>query len=169
MNTGARFHFSTITLLTFAFLHTPLWAWVDSWLDVSIRCGHTSWFNATISRTCLRYRDKPESFCHTILRCPAKPLARAHHLHDVSTLGPDTPLWSSFSLLLSPAAYIKATGTDYPLNMHVDLPSSSVSMVFPSSPFGFLPIYLLASPLCSLCKVFSFDGLVFLCLLRMVV
>ena len=113
----------------------------------SYLAAHPSWFNAHDSALCPLCGDEPETFCHAILLCPAKASARARHLQGVSSVGPDAPLWSSSSLLLSLEAFIKATGTASPPDMLPGSPPSSpVSMVFPSSPFGPTPMALLASP-----------------------
>ena len=93
--------------------------------------AHPSWFNAHDSTLCPLCGDVPETFSHAILRCPAKPSARARHLQGVSSVDQDAPFWSSSSLLLSLAAYIKATGTAFPPDMLLSPPSSPVSMVFP--------------------------------------
>ena len=77
----------------------------------SYLAAHPSWFNAHDSSRCPLCGDEPETFSHAILRCPAKASARACHLQGVSSVGPDAPLWSLASLLLSLAAFIKATGT----------------------------------------------------------
>ena len=112
----------------------------------SYLAAHRSWFNAHDSSLCPLCGDEPEIFSHAILRCPAKASARARHLQGVCSVGPDAPLWSSSSLLLSLAAFIKATGTAFPPDMLPSSPPSSpVSMVFPSSPVGPTPVALLAS------------------------
>ena len=112
----------------------------------SYLAAHPSWFNAHDSTLCPLCWDEPETCSHAILRCPAKASARARHLQGVSSVDQDAPLWSSSSLLLSLAAYIKATGTAIPPDMLSSLPSSPVSMVLPSSPVGPTPLALLASP-----------------------
>ena len=115
--------------------------------QTSYLAAHSSWFNAHVSLRCPLCGDEPETFSHAILRCPAKASARARHLQGVSPLGPDAPLWSSSPLLLSLAAFIKATGTAFTLDMLPSRPPSSpVSMVFPSSLVGPTPVALLASP-----------------------
>ena len=108
--------------------------------------AHPSWFNALDSPFCPYCGDEPETFRHAILRCPAKASARVRHLQDVSLVDQDTPLWSSSSLLLSLAAFIKATGTAFPPDMLPSPPSSPISMVFPFSPVRPAPVALLASP-----------------------
>ena len=113
----------------------------------SYLAAHPSWFNAHDSKLCPLCGDEPETFSHAILRCPAQASARARHLQGVSSVGPDAPLWSSSSLLLSLAAFIKATGTAFPPDMLPSSPPSSpVLMVFPSSPVGPTPVALFALP-----------------------
>ena len=112
----------------------------------SYLAAHPSWFNAHDSTLCCLCGDEPETFSHAILRCPAKALARARHLQGVFSVGQDAPLWSSSSLLLLLAAFIKATGTAFPPDMLPSLPFSPLSIVFPSSPVWPTPVALLASP-----------------------
>ena len=111
----------------------------------SNQAPHPSWFKAHDSPFCPLCGDKPEMFSHAILRCHAKAPARASHLQGVSVVDKDAPLLFSFSLLLSLADFIKATGTPSPPDMLSPL-SSPVSMVLPSSPVGPTPVALLASP-----------------------
>ena len=80
----------------------------------SYLAAHPSWFNAHDSKLCPLCGDEPETFSHAILRCSAKASAPARHLQGVSSVGPDAPLWFSSSLLLSLAAFIKATGSAFP-------------------------------------------------------
>ena len=112
----------------------------------SYLAAHPSWFNADDFTLCPLCEDEPETFSHAILRCPAKASARARHLQGVSSVDQDAPLWTSSSLLLSLAAFIKATSTAFPPDMRSAPPSSPISMVFPSSPVGPTPVALLASP-----------------------
>ena len=113
----------------------------------SYPAAHNSSFNAHDSSLCPLCGDKPETFRHAILRCPAKASARARHLHGVFSVGPDARLWSSSSLLLLLAAFIRATGTAFAPDMFPSSPPSfPVSMVFLSSPVGPTPMALLAFP-----------------------
>ena len=113
----------------------------------SYMAAHPSWFNAHDPTHCPLCGDEPGTFSHAILRCPAKALARARHLRGVSSVGQEAPLWSSSSLLLSLAAFIKATGTAFTPDMLPSSPPSfPVSMVLPSSPVGPTPVALLPSP-----------------------
>ena len=112
----------------------------------SYRAAHPSWFNAHNSTLGPLCGDEPETFSHAILRCPAKASARARHLQGVFSVDQEAPLGSPITLLISLAAYIKATGIAFPPDMVSSPPSSAVSMVFPSSPVGPTPVALLASP-----------------------
>ena len=112
----------------------------------SYLAAHPSWFYAHDSLLCPHCLDEPETLSHTILRCTTKVSAHARHLQGVSSVDQDAPLWSSSSLLLSLAAFMKATSTAFPPDMLPSPPSSPVSMVFPSSPVGPTPVALLASP-----------------------
>ena len=100
----------------------------------SYLAAHPSWFDTVPSRLCPLCGDEQETFSHAILRCPAKAPARLCHLQGVISVAPDSPLWSSPSLLLALASYIKAIGTNFPPGMLPELPPSPASMVFPSSP-----------------------------------
>ena len=112
----------------------------------SYLASHPSWLNANDSPLCPHCWDAPETFSHAILRCPAKGSARVRHLPGVSSLDQDTPLCSSSSHLLSLVAFIMATSTAFPPDMLSYPPSSTVSMVFLSSPVGPTPLALHASP-----------------------
>ena len=112
----------------------------------SYLAAHPSWFNAHDSALRPLCGDEPETFRHAVLHCPPKALARARHLQGVSSVDQNAHLWSWCSLLLSLAAFIKATSTAFPPDMLSSPPSSPASMVFPSSPVGPTPVALLASP-----------------------
>ena len=112
----------------------------------SYLAAHPSWFNAQDSTLCPLCGDEPLTFSHAILRCPAKASAPARHLQDVSLVDQDASLWSWSSLLLSLAAYIKATGTAFPPDMISSPSSSPVSLLLPSLPVGPTPVALLAVP-----------------------
>ena len=124
----------------------------------SYLAAHPSWFNAYESTHCPLCGDEPLTFSHAILRSPAKASARARHLQGVSSVDQDNPLWSSSSLLLLLAAFIKATGTAFPPDMISSPPSSPASMVLPSSPVGPIPVALLASTPPRPLPVFYCDG-----------
>ena len=108
--------------------------------------AHPSWVNAHDSQLCPHCGYEPETFSHAKLPCPAKASARVRHLQGVFSVDQDAPLWSSSSLLLSLAAFIKATSTAFPPDMLSFAPFSPISMLFPSSAVGPAPVALLASP-----------------------
>ena len=105
----------------------------------SYPAAHPAWFNADDSRLCPLCGDEPETFSHAILHCPAKVSAQARHLQGVFSVDQDAPLWSSSSLLLELAAFIRATGTACPPVLPSSHPGSPISMILPSSPVGPVP------------------------------
>ena len=111
----------------------------------SYLAAHLSWFDTSPSKLCPLCGDEEETFSHAVLRCPAKATARLRHLQGVSSVAPDSPLWSSIPLLLALASYIKETGTNFPPDMPPGLPPSPASMVLPSSRPAPPPLGLLAS------------------------
>ena len=110
----------------------------------SYLAAHPSWFNVNDSRLCHLCGEEQERFSYAILRCRAKASARARHLQGVFSVDHDVPIWSSSSLLLGLAAFIRATGTAFPPGMPSSHPCSPVSMVFPSPPVGPIPVDVLA-------------------------
>ena len=111
----------------------------------SYLAAHPSWFDTSPSKLCPLCGDEEETFSHAILRCPAKATTWLCHLQGVSSVAPDSPLWSSIPLLLALASYIKETGTNFPPDMPPGLPPSPASMVLPSSPPAPPPLGLFAS------------------------
>jgi len=83
---------------------------------------HPSWSTPDASRLCPLCGEEQETFSYPVLRCHAKAAARSRHLQGLTSVGPDTPLWSSVSLLSSLIAYIKAAPTNYPPDMFPSLP-----------------------------------------------
>ena len=92
----------------------------------SCLAAHPTWFNADDSQLCPICGDEPETFSYAILHCPAKALARARHLQGVSSVDHDAPLWSSSSLLLGLAVFIRANGTAFPPDMPPSCPCSRI-------------------------------------------
>jgi len=88
--------------------------------------AHSSQDNR-VPTTCPSCHEAPETFVHAILRCPTKEFARSRHLHGVSDIGPDTPVWSSYFLLAALARFISLTATAFPPGMFLR-PSSSQSI-----------------------------------------
>jgi len=108
--------------------------------------AHPAWSSSDVPRLCPLCGEEQETFSHTVLRCLAKAALRSRHLQSLTSVGPDTPLWSSVSLLISLAAYIRPTATNYPLHMFLSLLPALTSIVFPSPPASPLPGGLLSSP-----------------------
>ena len=108
--------------------------------------AHHSGFSANVSQLCSFWGDEAETFSQTILCYPAKAAALARHLHGVSSSVHATALLSSFSRLLSLAAFIMAMSTAFPPDMPPFLPLPPTSLVFPPTPFRYLPVALLAPP-----------------------
>ena len=80
----------------------------------SYLAAHPSWFDTSPSKLCPLCGEEQETFSQAVFRCPAKAPARLRHLPGVSSVAPDSPLWSSTPLLLALASYIKETGTNFP-------------------------------------------------------
>jgi len=100
----------------------------------SYLAAHPSWSRVDERKHCPRCGEEEETFSHAILRCQSTSNHRKRLLQGLSDVGPDSPLWSDKQLLLALAAFIRATGTNYPPDMFPALPPSPASMVFPSSP-----------------------------------
>src|SRR6195952_5169352 len=86
--------------------------------------NHPSWFNENPSTMCPHCTSAPESFEHAILSCPAKARERARLLGAVSSLAPDSPLWTDLSLLQALRRYIIATKTWFPPDLTPSPPTS---------------------------------------------
>jgi len=96
--------------------------------------AHSSWSRLDEIRHCPRCGEEEATFSHAILCCQSTSYHREYLLQGLSSLGLDSPLWSSKELLLALAAFIRATATNYSPDMFPSLPPSLTSMVFPSSP-----------------------------------
>jgi len=100
----------------------------------SYLAAHPSWSRLDDPKHCPRWGEEEETFSHAILRCQSTSFHRERLLQGITSVGPDSPLWSSKILLLALAAFIRATATNYPPDMFPSLPPSPASMDFPSSP-----------------------------------
>ena len=100
----------------------------------SYLAAHPSWSNPLGPKHCPRCGNEDETFSHAILRCTSTSDTRERLLQGLSDVGPESPLWSSKTLLLALASFITATGTNFPPDMFPSLPPSPASMVPPSSP-----------------------------------
>ena len=104
----------------------------------SYLAAHPSWFDTSPSKLCPLCGDEEETFSHAVLSCPAKAATRLSHLQGVSSVAPDSPLWSSSPLLLALASYIRETGTNFPLDMPLRTTSlprlNGLSLLSPGPP-----------------------------------
>ena len=75
--------------------------------------AHSPW-NDDHPKTCPRCNKAPKTLVYAVLSCPAREPARTRHLQGVSDLGPDAPVWSSTSLLLALARFVRSTQTAFP-------------------------------------------------------
>jgi len=103
-----------------------------------------SWSSLDDPKHCPRCGEEDETFSLAILRCQSTSFHRERLLQGLTSVGPDSPLWTSKDLLLALAAFIRATATNYPPDMFPFLPPSPASMVFPSSPIS-RPVGLFSS------------------------
>ena len=90
----------------------------------SYLANHPSWFDENPSVTCPHCAAAPESFEHAILTCTAKALDRTRLLGGVTSLGPDSPLWTDLPLLQALRSYILTTKTGFPPTMLPSPPPS---------------------------------------------
>ena len=75
---------------------------------------HPSWFNENPDTTCPRCGSAPETLKHAVLYCPDKSRERHRLLETVSSLGPDSPVWSDSSLIYALGRFIWVTRTGFP-------------------------------------------------------
>jgi len=106
--------------------------------------AHPSWSRLNDPKHCPRCGEEDETFSHAILCCQSTSFHSECLLQGLTSVGPDSPLWTSKYLLLALAAFIRATATNYPPDMFPSLPPSPASMVFPSSPIS-RPVGLFSS------------------------
>jgi len=111
----------------------------------SYLAAHPSWSSLDDPKHCPRCGEEEETFSHAILRCQSTSFHRERLLQGLTSVGPDSPLWTNKNLLLALATFIRATATNYPPDMFPSLPSSPASMVFPSSRIS-RPMGLFSSP-----------------------
>jgi len=110
----------------------------------SYLAAHPSWSSLDDPKHGPRCGEEDETFSHAILRCQSTFFHRDRLLQGLTSVGPDSLLWTTKDLLLAMAAFIRATATNYPPNMFPSLPPSPASMVFPSSPIS-RPVGLFSS------------------------
>ena len=80
----------------------------------SYLAAHSSWYQDNPDDTCPRCNSSPETFEHAILHCPDKSRERARLLKAVSSLSPDSTVWSDPTLVHSLGHFIAATRTGFP-------------------------------------------------------
>ena len=75
-----------------------------------------AWQGESVEPTCPRCSSEEESFTHAVLSCPQRAWAKARFLPGVISLGQESPVWSTPSLVVALAKFIKATATGFPHN-----------------------------------------------------
>jgi len=104
----------------------------------SYLAAHPTWRPPDADTSCPRCGLEPETLEHAILTCPSRQGARSRLLHGVSSVGQDTPLWSSLPLRKRLATFISVTSTGFPPTMvPPDTPPSSPPL--PLSPLTVPP------------------------------
>ena len=79
----------------------------------SCLAAHTSWYNEHPDITCPRCDSAPETLKHTVLYCPNKSREQHRLLEAVSSLGPDSPIWSDSTRLHPLGCFISVTRTGF--------------------------------------------------------
>jgi len=113
----------------------------------SYLAAHPSWSSLGELKHCPRCSEEEETLSHAIRRCQSTSFHREPLLQGLTSVGPDSPLWTCKDPLLALAAFISTTVTNYPPDILLSLPPSPASIVFPSSPllhplslFSFSPL-----------------------------
>ena len=75
----------------------------------SYLAAHPSWYNESPETTCPHCASAPETLEHAVLHCPDKSRERHFLLDAVSSLGPDSPVWSNSSLIHALGRFISVT------------------------------------------------------------
>ena len=75
------------------------------------------WCQNPVLPTCPRCSSGEETFTHAVFECPPREWARLRFLRAVPSLAPASPVWSSPSLTVALAKFIKATATGFPDGM----------------------------------------------------
>ena len=76
-----------------------------------------AWQDEPVEATCPRCSSEEESFAYAVFSCPPRAWAKTRFLPGVTTLDQESPIWSSPSLVVALAKFIKATATAFPDNM----------------------------------------------------
>ena len=75
------------------------------------------WCQNPVFPTCPRCSSGEETFAHAVFECPPREWARLRFLRVVPSLAPASPVWSSPSLTVALAKFVKATATGFPDGM----------------------------------------------------
>ena len=102
----------------------------------SYLAAYPSWFNENPDTTCPCCASAPEKLEHVVLFCPDKSRERHHLLETVSSLGPDSPVWSDPSLIHALGRFISVTRTSFPIPDPPPALSPSTSPSPPPSTFS---------------------------------
>ena len=76
-----------------------------------------TWPGEPVEPTCPRCSSEEENFPHAVLSCPPRALAKTLFVPGVTSLEQESPVWSTPSLVVALAKFIKATATGFPDNM----------------------------------------------------
>ena len=76
-----------------------------------------TWQDEPVETTCPRCSSEEESFTHAVFSCPLRACAKTRFLPGVTSLDQESPVWSTPSLVVALAEFIKATATGFPDNM----------------------------------------------------
>lgn len=92
----------------------------------SYLAAHPSWFNEEPDHTCPQCASSRETFEHDILYCPERMREKTRLLEDVSSLGPDSPVWTEPSQIHALGRFIPVTELGFPV------PRSRPATFFPT-------------------------------------
>ena len=85
--------------------------------DRSLAAHRPDWQSEPVEAICPRCSSEEESFIHAVFSCPPRAWAKTRFLPGVATLNQESPIWSTPSLVVALAKFIKATATGFPDNM----------------------------------------------------
>ena len=73
-----------------------------------------AWRDKPVAPTCPRCSAEEENFSHEVLSWPQRAWAKTRFLPGITSLEQDSPIWTSPSLTIALAKFIKATATGFP-------------------------------------------------------
>ena len=76
-----------------------------------------AWQDEPVKATCPQCFSEEASFTHAVLSCPLRAWAKTRFLPGITSLEQESPIWSTPSLVVALAKFIKATATGFPDNM----------------------------------------------------